>query len=396
MSLNLPPRITGLLKTQDLAIKDIADLCSIPARNIKGIGSVYRKKLLKRDITTIADLADLKTFPVEGISSKLLEKWVIAAKIIMRFADEGEVTAVPRRKLVVAGLDHAGKTSVLESLRAMKSVAAKRATSGARATSILFAGFNILSFDLGGQIAFRESYLAEADTFFSGVGSLIFVIDIQESNRQKETFDYFSRILKLQRFLKEEPPISILFHKYDPSGIDNDAADKVCMQLEEQYQDFASSLLYKILNFYKTSIYDIPGLSYAFSEIFSQISPVSRILNDTLGWFCEEKGLQGCHLFSDNWFVVAQWIDKITEAERDDVFLKSLQAVRSMVNRTQSGSGEVVEMPPYYFYAREIPVGETKVFLSLFDAKHDNINESDLDLLDKTLSPWIRNFFALM
>lgn len=374
----------------------MADLCSLPAKNIKGIGSVYQKKLLNRDIVTIADLAGLKTFPMEGLSSKLLEKWLIAAKIILRFVDEGAPTVVSRKKLVVAGLDRAGKTSVLKSLRAMRSVAAKKATLGARATSILFAGFNIISFDLGGQIAFRESYLAEADIFFSGVGSLIFVIDIQEPNRQKETFDYFSRILKLHRFLKEEPPISVLFHKYDPSGIDNEAADKVCMQLEEQYQDFSSSLQYKILAFYKTSIYDIPGLAYAFSGIFSQISPVSRILNDTLGWFCEEKGLQGCHLFSDNWFIVAQWIDKITEAERDEVFLKSLQAVRSMVNRKQSGSGEVVKIPPYYFYAREIPVGETKVFLSLFDAKHDNINESDLELLDNTLSPWIQNFFALM
>lgn len=394
--MDLPPRIEGLLKTQDLTLKDISDLRNLPPRTVRGIGPIFEKKLRLQGITSIDSLANLETLQIEALSPKLLEKWIIAAKIIVRFIDDGMPTAVPRKKLIVAGLDHAGKTSVLESLRVMRSVAAEKATLGARATSVLFAGFNIISFDLGGQATFRERYIAEADTFFSNVGSLVFVIDIQANKRQEEAFDYFKRILKLMRFLNEDAPLNILFHKCDPSGIDEKTIVKTCEKLEVQYRKFSSSLGFRPPEFHRTSIYDIPGLAYTFSQVFSSISPVSSVLNDTLGWFCEENEFYGCHLFSDNWFIIAQWTDKVSETERDDIFLKSLQAVRSTVRNGLPENGEVVEISPYHFYAREIPVGKTKVFLSLFDARPDKIRQSKMQQLDETLTPWIQNFFALM
>jgi hypothetical protein len=396
MSLDLPPRIAGLLKTQYLTAYTISDLSSLPTRVIKGIGEKYEKKLRNRGIRSIEDLASLQSFQMGPFSPKLIEKWIIAAKIVLRFIEEDVPAAIPRKKLIVAGLDYAGKTSVLESLRAMRSIAATRATLGARATSLLFAGFNLISFDLGGQTTFRETYLAQADTFFTDVGTLVFVIDIQERDRHPESFDYFGRILKLLRYLKEGPPLSVLFHKYDPSGINKGDFDKICDELEKQYRKASTALGFENLGFYKTTIYDISNLAYTFSLVFSRISPVSGILNDTLGWFCEEQGFYGCHLFSENWFIIGQWLEKLSKGEKDDVFLKSLQAVRSAVKDGIPEKGETVEISPYYFYAREIPVGKTKVFISLFDTRPGNIKQSELESLDETLAPWIQNFFALM
>ncbi|MFW9915009.1 MAG: ADP-ribosylation factor-like protein [Candidatus Thorarchaeota archaeon] len=396
MSFDLPPRIAGLLKAQYLTAYTILDLSSLPTRAIKGIGKIYEEKLRSQGIISIEDLANLQSFQIEPFPPKLLEKWIIAAKIVLRFVDEGMPVAIPRKKLIVAGLDHAGKTSVLESLRAMRSIAANRATLGARATSLLFAGFNLISFDLGGQTTFRETYLAQADVFFTDVGTLVFVIDIQALHRQNEAFDYFGRILKLLRYLKEDPPLSVLFHKYDPSGLDKDDVDRICSDLEEQYREVSTSLGFKSLDFYRTTIYDISNLAYTFSHVFSRISPVSGILNDTLGWFCEEQGFYGCHLFSENWFIIAQWLDKVSKGDRDDVFLKSLQAVRSAVKNGIPEKGETVEISPYYFYAREIPVGKTKVVISLFDTRPGKIKHSELESLDEMLTPWIQNFFALM
>ncbi len=396
MSLEVPTRILGLLSNHNVSIAGTQELLNFSPKAIRGIGQVYETRLKNRGIKTIRDLSLLETLELSKIPPKLLEKWILAARIILRYTETGKESAVPTKKLLVAGVDQAGKTSVLESLKAMKSVAAQKATIGASATTVLFAGFNIISFDLGGQATFRQAYLSQAEAYFSGVGSLIFVIDIQALVREDEVFDYFQRILRIFDFLKEYVPVTILFHKYDPTGLDKKSIDPACNELEYKYQEFSYSIGYGKLSFHKTSIYDIPGLTNVFSGVFSKISPVSNILNDTLGWFCEEKGFNGAYLFSENLFVIAQSLKNIPKSEQEDIFLRSLQAVRFAAQKGVPDDGTLIELSPFHFYTREIPLGENKVILSLFDVRPGKIDQVELQELDETLTPWIQNFFALM
>jgi len=46
--------------------------------------------------------------------------------------------------------------------------------------------------DFGGQIDHREEYLKEPEKYFFGINLVIYVIDIQDTERYDESIEYFN------------------------------------------------------------------------------------------------------------------------------------------------------------------------------------------------------------
>ena len=122
------------------------------------------------------------------------------------------------KKLILVGLDNAGKTSILLSLKGIKNLrkfASVNPTRGSdTATFIAFdACYNII--DLGGQEAYRNTHLKNFKQHLTGTNKIIYVIDVQDEERYDMAIEYLKSIINL---IPESQAIdfSIFLHKYDP------------------------------------------------------------------------------------------------------------------------------------------------------------------------------------
>ena len=122
-------------------------------------------------------------------------------------------------KLIFAGLDSAGKTTVnkyaVKELDLGESLN-PRATRGIERQVDTFLDNQISIWDLGGQKSYRERYLRKPEVF-NGTKAVIFVVDIQDSERIEESYSYFVDIMRILINVTPMPKVYILFHKYDPA-----------------------------------------------------------------------------------------------------------------------------------------------------------------------------------
>jgi len=116
----------------------------------------------------------------------------------------------------MAGLDFAGKTCLLEKAFNLKDpslLAEMPPTQGIERQPYDFIGADMIIWDMGGQIQYRDRYFDKPE-MLQGATAIIFVVDIQYPDRFVEAASYWARILKL---LENEPVQKyILYHKFDP------------------------------------------------------------------------------------------------------------------------------------------------------------------------------------
>ena len=97
------------------------------------------------------------------------------------------------QKIMVIGLDKAGKTSIMNVLNQRYNLMDNiKPTVGIERTTIQILGMPIVSWDLGGQSKYRDTYLKNP-TYFTETDSLFFVIDALDFNRYELAIQYFKR-----------------------------------------------------------------------------------------------------------------------------------------------------------------------------------------------------------
>ena len=161
-------------------------------------------------------------------------------------------------KVVISGLDNAGKTSILTALDKkydfQKDIVQLKPTIRVEYHKMNFLRNNTIFWDMGGQDQYREIYINYQDVYFDATDLLIYVIDIQDTERFENSLEYLNEILTYFTESKMDVPLIITFHKYDPDLRGNTEIlqniDELRGILLEKYSNF------KIL-FQQTSIYDI-------------------------------------------------------------------------------------------------------------------------------------------
>ena len=163
------------------------------------------------------------------------------------------------KKLILVGLDNAGKTSILLSLKGIKNLrkfASVNPTRGSdTATFIAFdAGYNII--DLGGQEAYRNAHLKNFKQHLIGTNKIIYVIDVQDEKRYDMAIEYLISIIDL---IPESHAIdfSIFLHKFDPDLAQSNEkiSDSVINELVAKIKAALPSKFPYTLH--KTSIYTV-------------------------------------------------------------------------------------------------------------------------------------------
>jgi small GTP-binding protein len=235
------------------------------------------KKDLDKQITII------KTFP--DLDEKL-NKIITISSLIKNFKEDKEAPKGTLQKVIVVGLDNAGKTAILSRFGrrlGIKDLSSLEPTKGVNRLTFDTDSkkkTQILIWDFGGQEQYREDYIKNPEKYFIQTDLLIYVIDVQDSERFDDSFDYFEEILKTLKTLEEEPYILIFFHKVDPD-IKGDPQillnieylkDKVKNLMEDKYQ-----MDYEI---YITSIYSLISNEPEFAKYIKKVMKTDYSLTD--------------------------------------------------------------------------------------------------------------------
>ena len=229
--LNLPVYSYKFLDKKTAKIlKDVFDISNIesaaqldredPFNILKEIDST-------KDPIKAAELQEQLEEKIEVLKEKYpdiestLKKVITISSIISAIKEEKESFEPDSQKVVVIGLDNAGKSAILSQFGGrlgINDLKALKPTKGVERKHIKAEGSDIDLFlwDLGGQVQYRNKYVKNPENYFLKIDLLIYVIDVQDPDRFPESFEYFEEVLKLLKMLEEEPFVMIYIHKYDP------------------------------------------------------------------------------------------------------------------------------------------------------------------------------------
>lgn len=214
---------------------------------------------------------------------------------------------IERAKILFTGLDSAGKTTIIYALqREFSKIALLKPTRGAQRRVFEFLGREISEWDLGGQLSYRIAYLKNPTKYFDGTEIAIYVIDIQNRARIAEAISYFKDVIEQFKKLEISPPIYIFFHKYDPALKRNATNEMKNLEINLKEQ-IRTSVDYKEIFYYSTSIYDLPSIIKAMSEILLNLYPKSQLIEKTITEFSKKTDSDGVVLLDDNSLIVGYY-----------------------------------------------------------------------------------------
>ncbi len=210
-------------------------------------------------------------------------------------------------KLLFTGLDNAGKTTIIYGLqREFSKIAFLKPTRGAQRRIFEFMGKEIAEWDLGGQISYRISYLKNPGKYFDDTEIVVYVIDVQNRVRIPEAISYLKDVVEQFRKLEIAPPMYIFLHKYDPALRRNALNEMKNLEFEIK-EKIKKSVEYKEIYYYNTSIYDLPSIIKAMSEILLNIYPKSELIEKTIIEFGKKTYSDGIVLLDDNSLIVGSF-----------------------------------------------------------------------------------------
>ncbi|MFX0134430.1 MAG: ADP-ribosylation factor-like protein, partial [Candidatus Hodarchaeota archaeon] len=224
------------------SIKTLDDLVKLDLIHFKSI-DVKVATTLKNvlHVETIEQLALKKITDEEflmltmlGVSDYNLNLWNFLCRMIF----EGSLEKVGPSKTLIVGLDNAGKTAILHSIQNkldLNTFDKLSPTLGVEREMIQRYGMDHIILDMGGQDTYRKQYIQNAERYFINVEFIMFVIDVQDSNRFNEAQNYFLEIANLLEILKEQPEILIIIHKVDPDISSNPEIQNSIQLLKNQY-----------------------------------------------------------------------------------------------------------------------------------------------------------------
>ncbi len=203
-------------------------------------------------------------------------------------------------KILFTGLDGAGKTSIILALkREFSKIALIEPTRGARRSSFKLLGREITEWDLGGQKRYLISYLKNPNKYFDGTEIAIYVIDILDASRLKESLSYFYDVVDKFKELKIEPYINIFFHKYDPKLIQS-VEEQIQSEILALKKEINESVNYEKIQFYTTSIYNLYTIMNAMSKMLLELFPKSELMQKTIDEFARKLDCEGLIIVDKN------------------------------------------------------------------------------------------------
>ncbi|HUW91216.1 MAG TPA: ADP-ribosylation factor-like protein [Candidatus Nanopelagicaceae bacterium] len=274
-------------------------------------------------------------------------------------------------KVIISGLDNAGKTSILTALNKkynfQKEIISLTPTIRVEYQATEFLKNRVVFWDMGGQEKYRKLYQEKQDLYFADTDLLLYIVDIQDPERNETSLAHLDMILKNFKKHKMDVPLIISFHKFDPEFTGNE-------QMIEQIEVLRKHILklypsFKIL-FQQTSIYDIISIVQLISYGLSVFDEKFFDLSELLEKFLKEFDSESLILFDKNGIIVSEYYRDIIEPEIYVELIESIKEHLFLLKRMQEESYET----DYAFssigdellsYLHRIEINNESIFVSV-------------------------------
>ncbi|MFX1419101.1 MAG: ADP-ribosylation factor-like protein [Promethearchaeota archaeon] len=211
-------------------------------------------------------------------------------------------------KILLTGLDKAGKTSFLKGVkRKYSEIIRSLPTKGVeRSEESIFEEQNsqISIWDLGGQKQYRERYLEQSKVYLYNIDLMYFFIDIQDVERIDEALGLFKDILKSLIELDEFPPVVVCLNKFDPDLKGSKEIFKNLEVIAEAIKENSERFFIKI---FQTSIFDHWSLISAYSFGLAQLSPNRELFRNQLKKFAKKINSDAILLLNENGIILSNF-----------------------------------------------------------------------------------------
>ncbi|TXT53677.1 MAG: Small Arf-related GTPase [Promethearchaeota archaeon] len=296
-------------------------------------------------------------------------------------------------KIIISGLQNAGKTSILTALDKkydfVKEVLELKPTIKVEYRKTKFLGSPTVFWDMGGQEKYRQLYLSKPEMYFDSSDLLIYVIDIQDSEKYNESLNYLHSVLEY--FIDNDIylPLIITFHKYDPNLRSYDEINENIYMLRDQIKE--SYPMFNIL-FQQTSIYDIISIiqlmSYGLSIFDGKFFELSLYMETSLNEF-------NCYsliLFDAQSVIISEYYNEDIEPNLYEAFLDSIKEHIYLIKRIEENEEEIKDNQNFFTMENELisylytlNVHNEKFFVSVIleEDKKDKFLEQYSDFIKK-------------
>jgi len=264
------------------SLKSILDLEISKLRNLdeEDIDNFKKVKIFNIRELSMVPISDYEKLSKKAqINNITFKKALIAALLIANsWSKRNQYLKKPKMKVVVAGLNYAGKTSLINRLINdinYNDMINLEPTIGANVEEYQSEKIDLILWDLGGQKDNIDEYLESPERFFIQVDVLIFVIDSQDDVRYVEAVKYLNDLTNILAFLNENPYFVVLLNKADSDVISDpdfqikmeyltDKISDIFMKSEKSWNfDITPTSIY---NFYSSE----PDIAKSIKNIFSK------------------------------------------------------------------------------------------------------------------------------
>ena len=198
-------------------------------------------------------------------------------------------------KILILGLAQSGKSTIIRVVTEGKIPSKEEpyhATIDYERKQKTIAGTELTIFDLGGQTAFLDRFTGELSEFiFSGVKSLVFVVDsieIKDISRAKYYLD-----LSLKKLSQFSPEASIFIFQHKTDLIPKKLKDEV----RKTINDYLSSGVTKEIKYSSTSVFD-DSIFRAMGDVYAEASGARKTLRPLLETFIRHNGADMAQIFT--------------------------------------------------------------------------------------------------
>jgi len=287
--LNLPTHSYKFLdKNEALILEEILDVKDIKAAAKLDKDNPFKKilKMSKKNDELKQELIE----KVESLDKKLpdlannLRKTITISSIIASLSDGKQGYEKVEQKVVVVGLDNAGKTALLTKFGdrlGIGDLAKLKPTKGISRKQIIVDDLELIIWDFGGQAEYRKKYLSNPEQYFLQMNLLMYVIDVQDPDRYDESIEYFSKIIDILHILDENPYIIVYIHKFDP---ELKREPKILLNIELLKEKltvlFQEKNIKSDYEIYLTSIFSLISNEPKFSKYIKDVMKSAQSLTD--------------------------------------------------------------------------------------------------------------------
>lgn len=296
-------------------------------------------------------------------------------------------------KIIFAGLDNSGKTSIIYALQDKFSMLNPVPTVGIERNTFNVLGFTVHVWDLGGQNNFRSGYLESGRTFTS-TDLLFFIVDIQERSRFAEASEYFEEIIRAFLKSNEKPAIILCFHKIDPDLRED---ERVLSNLQLVKQLIRRKAAGFEIEMFETTIYEKWTLTTAFSKGLLKLSSKSNILDKQLEGLANQLQSEAVLLLDESALLFGQYFKNQNSYDVCQIVSPHLAIMADRISK-HGANFEVFQLKLSdggWIFFRDISIEKRRFYLILFNNQPESVKNMDktLPAFTQQVSNIIQTFF---